>query len=152
MGTKLKLVLAIAAVWALPRLLSRLIDQLLNRVKDKEIAVGETAVALHKQLFVADFHADSLLWRRGLRRSYRYGHTGIPRWQAGNVALQVIGVATQVPLGINFERNRAGLDLLLPLTMVQGWPRRTWTSPFQRALYQAERLHKLQAELPMTSY
>ncbi len=104
-------------------------------------AAGE----LHRQLFVADLHADSLLWRRDLLRRSSSGHIDLPRLREANVALQVFAAVTQVPSGLNFERNTARRDLITLLSVAQGWPARTWTSRLQRALYTAERLHGLAA-------
>jgi microsomal dipeptidase-like Zn-dependent dipeptidase len=60
--------------------------------------------------------------------------------QEGNVAIQAFTVVTKVPKHLNIERNSAKTDELRRLAMVELWPPRTWNSPLQRALYQAERL------------
>jgi microsomal dipeptidase-like Zn-dependent dipeptidase len=105
--------------------------------------VHEDTRQLHQNLDIVDLHADSLLWRRDLLRRAEYGHVDLPRLVEGNVALQVFAAVTKVPRGLNFERNPADSDLLPLLTALQAWPFRTWFSPYQRALYQAEKLHRL---------
>jgi membrane dipeptidase len=98
---------------------------------------------LHTRLTVADLHADSLLWRRDLRRRGSSGHVDLPRLREAGVALQVFASVTQVPAGVNVERNAATRDLITLLAIAQGWPPRTWGSRLQRALHAAERLHRI---------
>jgi microsomal dipeptidase-like Zn-dependent dipeptidase len=104
--------------------------------------VPAAARAVHQQLQVVDLHADPLLWRRDLLRRSTSGHLDLPRLQAGNVALQVFASVTQVPVGLNFERNEPRGDLVTALAIAQGWPPRTWTSRLERARYAARRLHR----------
>lgn len=149
MAGAIALALPATAVVTGPRLIAPAIERLLNRVKTSSpYGVGEEAAALHQRLFVADLHADPLLWNRNLAQRSRYGHIDLPRLVEGNVGLQVFAAATQVPLGINFERNTADHDLLTPLTIIQGWPRPTWRSFYQRALHQAAKLASLAAQFP----
>jgi microsomal dipeptidase-like Zn-dependent dipeptidase len=98
---------------------------------------------LHETLTVADLHADSLLWGRDLRRRASTGHVDLPRLREAGVALQVFASVTQVPLGLNFERNAARPDVITALAIAQGWPRRTWTSRLERALLHAHRMHRI---------
>ncbi len=51
--------------------------------------VSAAASALHQSLFVADLHADSLLWDRDLLEHDTIGLVDIPRLIQGNVGLQV---------------------------------------------------------------
>lgn len=96
---------------------------------------------------VVDLHADPPLWRRDWLKYNRHGHIDLPRLVEGNVALQVFAAATKIPLGINFERNSANQpDLLTLLAFGQGWPRRTWGSLLERALYMAESMKRLERE------
>jgi hypothetical protein len=98
-------VLGTAAI-AVPRIVPMAVEKRYNRVSlPPPYWVREEVEALHKRLFVADLHADPLLWRRNLLKRYDYGHVDIPRLVEGNVALQVFGVVTKAPKGINFERN-----------------------------------------------
>lgn len=48
--------------------------------------VSERAKALHEKLFVADMHADSLLWRRDLLEKSSIGQVDVPRLIKGNLA------------------------------------------------------------------
>jgi membrane dipeptidase len=101
---------------------------------------SEAALALHKTLVVADLHADPLLWGRNLVDLGTRGHVDIPRLAEGNVALQVFGVVTQSPRGLNIERNDDSTDDIFLLAIAQRWPVKTWFSVKERALYQADRL------------
>lgn len=119
------------------------IDRGLNRVvpgaSDAEDPVA--APAEHARWFVADLHADPLLWNRDLLVRSEHGHVDIPRLAAGGVALQVFAVPTQIPSTLNYESNELNWDLVTPLAVAQGWPARTWRSPLERAIYLAGVLH-----------
>ncbi len=133
--------LLVTVVYALPRFAAPLIERVLNRVRRRPpFQVQEETRTLHRKLFIADLHADPLLWKRNLLQRSSYGHIDFPRLAEGNVALQVFAAATKIPVGINFESNPARGDLLVALNISQAWPRRTWTSLLERALYQAEKL------------
>jgi len=103
------------------------------------------AEALHGRLLVADLHADSLLWGRNLLHRGTTGHVDLPRLVEGNVAIQAFTVVTTAPSKININRNSDSSDLIQHIARFEGWPPRTWTSTKQRALYQAQRLHKFVA-------
>ena len=47
---------------------------------------------------------------------------------------------TKTPRGLNMESNGADSDNITLLAMAQRWPRETWSSLLQRALYQAQKL------------
>lgn len=111
--------------------------------------VAERARSLHKSLVIGDWHCDSLLWNRNLLRRSRRGHVDFPRLREGNVAMQVFTTVTKAPAGINVEKNTTGArDNVTLLAIAQAWPMRTWNSLAQRGLYQAERMHRWQAEAP----
>jgi microsomal dipeptidase-like Zn-dependent dipeptidase len=113
----------------------------LNRVAGSAGGVSPRARELHRRLFVADLHADTLLWGRDLLRRGRRGHVDLPRLREGNVALQAFTVVTRTPHGLNIESNDAdAFDDATLLALFQRWPPRTWRSLAQRALYQAQRL------------
>lgn len=108
--------------------------------------VSAEARALHDRLIVGDWHADSLLWNRDLTERSDYGQVDLPRLLEGGVALQVFTAVTKSPMGQNYDKNSAeALDNITLLALVQLWPTRTWTSLLQRAVYQAERLHEVEA-------
>lgn len=132
------LALGLAVFLSLPHV----VDRHLNTVgQAPPYTSSERARALHARLFIADLHDDALLWSRDLLRRHDWGHSDLPRLQAGRVALQVFSTVTKTPRGLNFERNAADTDSITMLVMAQRWPRRTWDSLLQRALYQAEKLH-----------
>lgn len=117
-----------------------------GRSETKLPRITREARDLHARLRVVDLHADSLLWPRDLSHRSSRGHVDIPRLLAGNVALQVFSVVTQVPRGQNPVRNRADSDVIGLLAAVSGWPSRTWSDPYERALYQAQHLQALAQE------
>jgi membrane dipeptidase len=121
------------------------VDRVLNRVTQAPVSAGPEAQRIHAGLVVVDLHADPLLWNRDLSRRSRHGHVDLPRLRAGGVALQVFGVVTKTPWGLNFERNEGRSDMLTSLFVLQGRPRRTWGSLVERALDQAARLDALAA-------
>lgn len=100
-----------------------------------------SAMALHRSLWVADLHADSLMWNRSLLERNDRGHVDIPRLIEGGVALQAFTIVSKAPWGMNIERNSGSSDLTTVLFVAERWPPRTWTSLLERALYQAARLH-----------
>ncbi len=109
--------------------------------------VSEAAQALHDSLFIADLHSDSLLWKRNLLKESDIGHMDLPRLRAGNVALQVFSATTKSPSGQNYERNEAdSRDRITQLAIVSFWPIRTWTSLYERAVYQLDKLHHIAEE------
>lgn len=105
----------------------------------------ERARALHEALRVVDLHADVLLWDRPIAERSPVGHADLPRLVEGRVALQAFTVVTRTPWGINVEENRDDSDQILALALLQLWPPATWTSATERALHQAERLHRIAA-------
>lgn len=107
-------------------------------------STSERARALHQKLFIADLHDDALLWSRDILHRYSYGQSDLPRLREGRVALQVFSTVTKTPKNMNFERNAADTDNITALAMIQAWPRRTWGSLLERALWQSEKLHVAQ--------
>lgn len=105
--------------------------------------VSAEAQALHETLLVGDWHADSLLWKRDLLKRGSRGHVDLPRLIEGNVGLQVFTAVTKSPAGQNYEANATdAFDNITALAIGQLWPVRTWGSLLERALYQAEKLHR----------
>ena len=113
----------------------------MNRVDDtKGIVVSERARTLHQSLLVADLHNDLLLWDRNPVQLGLWGHTDVTRLVEGNVAIQVFSTVTKTPKNQNYDRNSAATDNITLLAVGSRWPRRTWNSRLQRALYQADKL------------
>ena len=99
--------------------------------------VSEKARDFHNAAFVADLHADPLLWGRDLNDRYSRGHLDLPRLRDGGVDLQVFGVVTKVPRSMNYYSNSGDSDSL-PLLFLSSWRSpKTWYSPKARALVQA---------------
>ena len=107
--------------------------------------VSDAAQTLHDELWIADLHADNLLWRRNPRKRNAHGHVDLPRLREGGVELQVFSTVTKSPKGLNFDGNDADApDDITRLAQAQLWPLRTWDSIYERAAYQAQRLQKLE--------
>lgn len=103
--------------------------------------VSDAALALHDDLLIGDWHADSLLWKRDLTERGNRGQVDFPRMREGNAAIQVFTTVTKSPQGQNYEENSAdAADNITLLSMVSLWPPRTWDDLTERALYQAEKL------------
>jgi microsomal dipeptidase-like Zn-dependent dipeptidase len=99
----------------------------------------DRARALHERLWIADLHADSLLWGRDLLTRSDRGHVDVPRLVEGNVALQVLAVTTKSPRHLNIERNDDDSDDIFLLALALGWPPATWRRLLPRALHLAAR-------------
>jgi membrane dipeptidase len=108
-------------------------------------AIGDRARALHARLAIADMHADTLLWQRGLLDPASRGQVDLPRLEAGNVALQVFSSVTKTPKGQNYDSNGADSDNITLLAVAQLQPARTWNSLLQRSLWHAEKLRRAEA-------
>jgi microsomal dipeptidase-like Zn-dependent dipeptidase len=137
-------IIAAAVAWfVLPGIVENGMNHVLQPPPYK---VSAEAKALHQKLIVADLHADSLLWKRNLLDRSSRGQADIPRLAEGNVAIQAFTLVTTVPRGLNIYRNSDDTDQIRDLAMAQGWPPRTWSSPKQRALYEAAKLHRFAEE------
>ena len=104
---------------------------------------SERACELHRSLFVADLHADSLLWGRDLLRRGDRGHVDVPRMLEGGVALQAFAACVKVPRRLNIERNDGRTDDVTLLALAHGWPPTTWRSLLARTLHVASRLQAM---------
>jgi membrane dipeptidase len=90
------------------------------------------AASLHRTSYVADAHADSLLWNRDLRVRQRAGHVDFVRLRDAGVRLQAFTVVTRgFPVVGGFR----------PFAAWHGWPRAARASPWTRAQFQISRLH-----------
>jgi len=137
-GLLLLVVLAVVGFFTIG---ARIADSRMNTVVSTTLPpVSPVASALHRRLFVADLHADQLLWGRDPLARVARGHVDVPRLQEGHVALQVFSVVTKTPRGMNYDQNTGETDNVLLLALAQRWPRATWTSLRARAVYQADRL------------
>jgi microsomal dipeptidase-like Zn-dependent dipeptidase len=119
-------------------------ERYINKIgKRPPYHVSDDIRRVHDQLVIVDLHADSLLWNRDLLERSNYGHVDFQRLSDGNVAIQVFGVVTGFPFGINLKKISLNIDLVTLLSMINHWPLRTWWDPFQRAVYQSQKLEEL---------
>lgn len=114
-------------------------------IKKSPYIVSQRAQELHDKLFVADLHADSLLWNRDLRIDSPIAQLDVPKMIRGNVALQAFTVVTKTPRGLNIERNTSDTDNIFWLALTQRQPIENLFSLTKRALWQAGRLHEYAA-------
>jgi microsomal dipeptidase-like Zn-dependent dipeptidase len=134
-------VLLVAGLVAFHTIVPVVVDGRMNTVVSRAIpAVSPQASALHRRIFVADLHADELLWGRDLLERVDRGHVDLPRLQEGRVALQVFSAVTKTPRDMNYDQNTGETDNITLLAMAQRWPAATRTSLRARAVYQAEQL------------
>ena len=121
-------------------------ERVLNPVIAKPpYQVSERAAKLHETLFVADMHADPLLWDRDLNIDSSIAHVDVPKLLRGNVSLQAFTVVTKTPRGMNIEHNDDSTDNIFLLALAQRQPFENLFSLTKRALYQAKKLHEYAA-------
>lgn len=117
------------------------LEGFLNRLDPVALpTISERARSIHASSFVADLHADSLLFERNLLVRGRLGHVDLPRLREGGVALEVFGLPTTVYFGTNIDRTRSeGLDALTVAGIARLSPT-AWQGPTARALRHALRM------------
>ena len=119
-------------------------DQNHNRLlQPGPYSVSDSVRSLHERAFVADLHADPLLWGRNLTKRYSYGHVDLPRLREGGVDLQVFGAVTSVPRQFSLAGKKYKLDAVSLLFLGSWRPPSTWFSIKNRALTQADELRAL---------
>ena len=109
-----------------------------------ELDHGEMPAAIkqvHDSLIIADWHADNLLWDRDVLRQINHGHVDIPRLIKGNFTLQVFDAVIKTPRGLNYVSNSDDTDNITTLVIANRWPISTWSSLYERAIYQSKKLH-----------
>lgn len=112
--------------------------------------VSDRTRAVHHAAFVADLHADSLLWGRDLGARQSRGHVDIPRLRDGGVDLQVFSVVSKVPSPLDYHSNSGDTDSL-PLLFLASWRYpTTWFNPKERALAQAREMVRLAEKTPVS--
>ncbi|MEQ8652331.1 MAG: membrane dipeptidase [Kiloniellales bacterium] len=139
------------------------VDAFLNPVLEQdfeELPIYPDDYAFFKSLFIADLHADTLLFSRGLDGDTwggePIGHADIRRWKDGNVALQVLSTVSQYADGTvrtingkdfncHHEEDRNLIDLLMWLQEVS----EETSDPIDRRQryieHQGQRLHSFRA-------
>ncbi|HTK95527.1 MAG TPA: dipeptidase [Terriglobales bacterium] len=135
--------LLVAAAWSYAYYRTVKLDRELNPVRQAPpYPVPAEVRALHDRLLIADMHADTLLWDRGLEKRSSRGHLDLPRMLDANEALQIFTVVTKSPRHLNIERNGSDSDELTPAYIVRMKPPSTWFSLTARALDQAQELQE----------
>jgi membrane dipeptidase len=130
------------AAFAFFALAPGIVESGMNKVVPVALKPGERALALHRTLFIADLHGDTLMWKRNLLERADRGHVDLPRLVDGNVALQVFSSVTKTPKGQNYDANGADSDNITSLVIAQAQPVRTWRSLLERSLWHAEKLDR----------
>ncbi len=124
-------------------ILPRSFDSKANGVFDQPLPEPSAeARALHAQLTVVDLHCDLLLWKRNPNDRGDRGHVDFPRMREGNLGVQAFTIVSKVPAGLITGKPTWKWDIITMLGIAQLWPPRTWGSYKQRALYQAEKMHR----------
>lgn len=141
-GLALLLLVAVAAFFLFA---PKLAEESMNKVVPTSQKVSERAEALHKTLFIADLHSDTLMWKRNMLDPATRGHVDLPRLEAGHVGLQVFSSVTKTPSGQNYDANPSDTDNITALAIGQMQPVRTWTSLLERSLWHAEKLNRAEA-------
>lgn len=121
-----------------------IVEDSMNKVRVKPpYQVSDSARELHSRLFVADLHADSLLWGRNLLEKSNTGQVDVPRLVEGNVALQAFTVVTKTPRGLNIEHNDDKTDNVFWIALAQRQPWRNLSSLTERAIFQAATFRRM---------
>lgn len=123
----------------------KLAEESMNRIVPTDQKISPAANALHKTLFIADLHGDTLMWQRNLLAPADRGHIDLPRLEAGHVGLQVFSSVTKTPSGQNYDANTADTDNITALAIGQLQPVQTWGSLLERSLWHAEKLRRAEA-------
>ncbi|MGQ9896811.1 MAG: hypothetical protein ACUVR8_04500 [Acidobacteriota bacterium] len=92
------LLLIVAALVWLPEIVERNMNGIAATTRKTP---SPRSQMLHDQLFIADLHANTLLWNRDLLQRGTRGHVDLPRLQEGNVGLQMFTIVTKAPRGMN---------------------------------------------------
>ena len=122
-------------------LVGKIADKSVNKVEVLDnYEPSQHAKQLHKDLIIADLHADNLLWDRDLTSVTAHGMVDLPKLISGNYTLQVFDAVIKSPRNLNYLSNSADTDNLTLLAAANRWPFKTWFSLYARALHQSELL------------
>jgi membrane dipeptidase len=94
------------------------------------------------KLFIADMHADTLLWKRSIAEKSNLGHADLFRLLDANVGLQVFMSVIEAPNDVESDSIHPEGDQITSIALLDKWPAKTLMSYKERALYQASRLFK----------
>ena len=116
-------------------------EKIMNGTVEKPPYIAaERSWNLHNSLFIIDLHADPLLWNRSLLEHNNYSNVDLQLLQKGNVGIQVFGIVTKVPFTLTSKNVTDKNDVIGTLAKIQHWPKETYKSLLQRALYQCFKL------------
>ena len=143
--TGILLMLTIATLCVMRFILLPNYDGEHNRVLNPApYVVPDSVRVFHDNSFVADLHADPLLWGRDLSTRYQRGHIDLPRLREGGVDLQVFGAVTSFPTQIKLGGKAYKIDALSLLFLGAWRSPESWFSPKARALVQAQDIRSLE--------
>ncbi len=100
---------------------------------------SDRARALHERLWVADLHADSLLWGRDLLVAPTAATSTSRGSSRATSPSRCFAASTKSPRHLNIERNDDSSDDVILLALALGWPPATWRRLLPRALHMAAR-------------
>jgi len=95
-----------------------------------------------KNLYVADMHADTLLWKRNIAERSEIGHADLHRLLDVNVGLQVFMSVVEAPDDVDSDSIKQEGDQITTVALLDKWPYQTLGSYKERALYHASKLFK----------
>jgi membrane dipeptidase len=108
--------------------------------------ISESTKEFYKDLWVADMHADTLMWSsRDMNKRNTHGHVDIPRLIEGNVAMQIFTIVTKVALFAGFQQNpEPGLlaDAISIKAASERWGLSELFSLSDRAFFQVARFYE----------
>jgi len=93
-----------------------------------------------RNLFVADMHADTLLWKRSLAERSDRGHADLHRLMDVNVGLQIFMSVVEAPDDVDSDAIQQEGDQITTVALLDKWPYKTLGSYKERALYHASKL------------
>ncbi len=142
-GFQIILLLMVLGLLAFFFAAGKIIDQQFNVLIKSDHGVPDNSLLrFHQTLQIADWHADNLLWDRNPLVRTDHGHIDIPRLIEGNFTLQVFDAVIKTPRNMNYISNTGDTDNVTPLAIANRWPIKTWTSLYERAIYQSQRLYR----------
>jgi membrane dipeptidase len=119
----------------------KIADKSMNKIEIQDnYEPSQYAKRLHKDLIIADLHADNLLWDRDLTSTTSHGMVDLPKLISGNYTLQVFDAVIKSPKNLNYLSNSADSDNITLLAAANRWPLQSWFSLYHRALHQSELL------------
>jgi len=111
----------------------------------ESISDSENTIAVPyalSNLFVADMHADTLLWKRNIAERSELGHADLHRLLDVNVGLQVFMSVVEAPDDVDADSIKQEGDQIRTVALLDKWPYQTLGSYKERALYHASKLFK----------